>query len=71
MIKDNDIGLVINTTEGKQAIADSYEIRRAALQHKVMVTTTIAGAVATCLALKHLERNQVICLQILHGDLTA
>ncbi|MGE3481782.1 MAG: carbamoyl-phosphate synthase large subunit [Gammaproteobacteria bacterium] len=51
MIKNDEISLIINTTEGKQAIADSYEIRRAALQHKVTYTTTIAGARATSLAL--------------------
>jgi carbamoyl-phosphate synthase large subunit len=39
---------IVNTTEGAQAIADSAEIRRAALQHKVSYTTTIAGAEATC-----------------------
>ncbi|HDO34255.1 MAG TPA: carbamoyl-phosphate synthase large subunit, partial [Chromatiales bacterium] len=35
MIKNDEIGLIVNTTEGRQAIADSYEIRREALQHKV------------------------------------
>ncbi|MBB1074788.1 carbamoyl-phosphate synthase large subunit [Rhodoferax sp. 4810] len=52
MIKNNEISFVVNTTEGAQAIADSAEIRRVALQRKVSYTTTIAGAEATCLALK-------------------
>ncbi|MFQ5488924.1 MAG: carbamoyl-phosphate synthase large subunit, partial [Gammaproteobacteria bacterium] len=38
MIKNDEISLIINTTEGKQAIADSYAIRREALLHKVTYT---------------------------------
>jgi carbamoyl-phosphate synthase large subunit len=52
MIKNGEISFIVNTTEGAVAIADSAEIRRAALQRKVCYTTTIAGAEATCLALK-------------------
>jgi carbamoyl-phosphate synthase large subunit len=52
MIKNNDIHFIVNTTDGAQAIIDSSEIRRTALQYKVSYTTTIAGAKATCLALK-------------------
>ena len=43
-IKNEEVNFIINTTEGKQAISDSYLIRRSALQHKVFYTTTIAGA---------------------------
>ncbi|MBK8639573.1 MAG: carbamoyl-phosphate synthase large subunit [Chromatiaceae bacterium] len=53
IIKNNEISFIVNTTEGAKAIADSAAIRRAALQHKVSYTTTIAGAEATCLALRH------------------
>ena len=53
MIKNDEFSFIVNTTEGAQAIADSAAIRRAALQHKVSYTTTIAGAEATCLALRH------------------
>ncbi|MGE0372502.1 MAG: carbamoyl-phosphate synthase large subunit [Gammaproteobacteria bacterium] len=63
MIKNDEISLIINTTEGKQAIADSYEIRRAALQHKVTYTTTIAGARATSLALRQSGDFTVNALQ--------
>ncbi|PSQ90789.1 MAG: carbamoyl phosphate synthase large subunit, partial [Proteobacteria bacterium SW_6_67_9] len=35
MIKNDEIDLIVNTTEGKSAIADSYTIRREALHHKV------------------------------------
>jgi carbamoyl-phosphate synthase large subunit len=72
MIKNNEIALIINTTEGKQAIADSFSIRREALLRKVSYTTTIAGARATCLALDYLEDGkQVYCLQDLHKELLA
>lgn len=46
MIKNGDIQLIVNTTEGKKAIADSYEIRRSALQYGVFYSTTLAGAKA-------------------------
>jgi carbamoyl-phosphate synthase large subunit len=66
MIKNREVSFIVNTTEGAQAIADSAAIRRAALQHKVSYTTTIAGAEATCLALKHLDAVSVNRLQDLH-----
>jgi carbamoyl-phosphate synthase large subunit len=71
MIKNNEIALIINTTEGKKAIADSYTIRAAALQRKVTYTTTLAGARATCEALKYLAENQVNRLQDLHQEISA
>ncbi len=68
MIKNGEISIVIvSTTEGAKAIADSAEIRRAALQYKVNYTTTISGAEATCLALKQLDVVDVNRLQDLHG----
>ncbi|MCC5858145.1 MAG: carbamoyl-phosphate synthase large subunit [Ectothiorhodospiraceae bacterium] len=70
-IKNDEIQLIINTTEGRQAIADSYSIRREALHHKVSYTTTIAGARSTVLALEHLDVNDVTSLQILHKEATA
>jgi carbamoyl-phosphate synthase large subunit len=45
-IKNGGIQLVLNTTEGKQALADSRSLRRAALLHKVPYYTTLAGAIA-------------------------
>jgi carbamoyl-phosphate synthase large subunit len=67
MIKNREISFIVNTTEGAQAIADSAEIRRTALQHKVTYTTTISGAEATCLALKKLDVESVNRLQDLHA----
>jgi carbamoyl-phosphate synthase large subunit len=46
LIKNGDIQLVLNTTEGAQALADSRSLRRAALLHKVPYYTTLAGAIA-------------------------
>jgi carbamoyl-phosphate synthase large subunit len=64
-IKNKDIDFIVNTTEGKQAIADSFAIRRTALQFKVNYTTTLSGAEAACLAMKYEDRKTVTCLQAL------
>ncbi|MCL4169019.1 UNVERIFIED_CONTAM: hypothetical protein GTU68_038422 [Idotea baltica] len=66
MIKNDEINLIVNTTEGKKAINDSYEIRREALQGKVAYTTTITGAWAICEAMSFSEKEQVYRLQDLH-----
>lgn len=65
-IKNHDIDFIVNTTEGKIAIADSFAIRRNALQHKVSYTTTLSGAEAACLAMKYEDRETVTKLQDLH-----
>jgi carbamoyl-phosphate synthase large subunit len=69
MIKNGQIDLIVNTTEGKQAIADSYTIRRTALQNKISYSTTMAGARATCMALDYLDTGNVTSLQSLHQEL--
>ena len=66
MIKNDEIALIINTTEGRSAIADSYEIRREALMHSVSYTTTLSGGRATCMAMSHREVDEVYRLQSLH-----
>ncbi|MEM6998644.1 MAG: carbamoyl-phosphate synthase large subunit [Pseudomonadota bacterium] len=71
MLKNDDIDLIVNTTEGKKAIADSYSIRRTALQHKVFYTTTMAGALATVEALKKRDKTGVNSLQDLHKGVIA
>ena len=71
MIKNEQIALIVNTTEGKQAIADSYTIRGAALQHKVPYSTTISHAYATSLALTCMDSPTVERLQDLHKELVA
>ncbi|HCH20200.1 MAG TPA: carbamoyl phosphate synthase large subunit [Cellvibrionales bacterium] len=65
-IKNGDIDLIINTTEGRKAIADSATIRRSALQKKVYYTTTLAGASALCMALNIDGDIAVNRLQDLH-----
>jgi carbamoyl-phosphate synthase large subunit len=70
-IKNDEIDLIINTTEGRQAIADSFSIRREALHHKVCYTTTVAGARATVQALDFLEEGGVVSLQDLYKEATA
>ena len=52
---NNEIDLVINTTEGKQSIEDSASIRKTALQNKIFCTTTMFGAFAIMEALKSNE----------------
>jgi carbamoyl-phosphate synthase large subunit len=69
MIKNDEISLVINTTEGRQSMADSYSIRRNALQHKVCSTTTLAGGEAICMALKFGPEKTVRRLQDLHAGI--
>jgi carbamoyl-phosphate synthase large subunit len=69
MLKNDEIQLVFNTTEGKQAIADSSMIRRTALRHRVFCTTTIAGALAVCEALAFGSELSVYTLQDLHEQL--
>ncbi len=71
MIKNDNIDLIVNTTEGKQAIADSYTIRGAALQRKVPYSTTIAHAYATSLALSFIDSPVVQRLQDLHQEKVA
>jgi len=69
LIKNNEVNFIVNTTEGAQAIADSFSIRREALQRKVSYTTTIAGGRATLRALDHENDYTVHSLQQLHRGL--
>jgi len=62
-LKNSEIQMIINTTEGAQAIQDSAEIRRTALQQKVFYCTTLAGARAVCTAMQFSGDEQVRCLQ--------
>lgn len=70
MIKNDQVDLIVNTTEGKQAIHDSFTIRRSALQHKVSYTTTIAAARAICETLTLDDNIDVRSLQELHSLVT-
>ncbi|MCZ6871071.1 MAG: carbamoyl-phosphate synthase large subunit [Gammaproteobacteria bacterium] len=67
MLKNEKMDLIVNTTEGRQAIADSAIIRRLALQKKVCYTTTLAGGEAFCIAIRFGKAEQVRRLQDLHA----
>ena len=71
MIKNDEIDLIINTTEGKQAIRESNSIRREAVHHRVTYYTTVAAGLATCEALDHLDEVEVHRLQDLHSEALA
>jgi carbamoyl-phosphate synthase large subunit len=66
MIKNDDIHFIVNVTEDKRAVADSYEIRRSALQNKVTYYTTLAGAKAACLGMGYMHELEVESIQNLH-----
>ncbi|MYE23769.1 MAG: ATP-grasp domain-containing protein, partial [Gammaproteobacteria bacterium] len=65
-LRNDDIDLIVNTTEGRQAIADSAIIRRLALRQKVCYTTTLSGGEAFCEAMRHGPIDNVYRLQDLH-----
>ena len=68
MIKNRELSLIVNTTEGKQAIKESRSIRGEAVTRKITYYTTIAAAKATCDALDHLDNVIVNRLQDLHAE---
>ncbi len=68
-IKNGEIVYIVNTTEGRQAIADSFSIRREALQQRVTYSTTVSGALALLNSLAHRGQGEVRSLQELHGSL--
>jgi carbamoyl-phosphate synthase large subunit len=59
MIKNKEIQLVVNTTSTKRAVAESYSIRRTALTFDIPYTTTIAGAIATALAIQAMREGKL------------
>ena len=68
MIKNDEIDLIVNTTEGKQAIRESNSIRREAVHRRVTYYTTLAAALATCEALEHIDEVEVNRLADLHRE---
>ena len=69
LLKNEAVDLIVNSTEGRQAVADSAIIRRLALQNKVCYTTTLAGGEAICTAIRHGSVDSVRRLQTLHAGL--
>jgi carbamoyl-phosphate synthase large subunit len=68
MIKNDEFTLIVNTTEGKQAVRESNSIRREAVARKVTYYTTLNAALATCDAIDHLQEVAVNRLQDLHKE---
>jgi len=69
MIKNNEVDLIVNTTEGRRAIADSASIRSSAETHSVCYTTTLAAAEAICAAMRQGGDGKVRRLQDLHASI--
>jgi carbamoyl-phosphate synthase large subunit len=69
LIKNGEVSYIVNTTEGKAAIADSFSIRREALQHRVTYSTTVPGARALIQAIDSRNHPRVWSLQELHKEL--
>lgn len=58
-IKNDEIKLIFNTTEGAQSITDSYELRRTALTHNIPYYTTTRGAISAMEAIKVLKSSSL------------
>jgi len=70
-IKDGEVNLIVNTTEGKKSIRESETIRRAAVVAKTTYYTTMTAALATCEAMEHLGNYSVNQLKDLHKQAIA
>ena len=66
MIKNGDVHLIINTTEGARSIRDSFSIRKEANNYNVCLTTTISGAKAFCKAILFIDNFDATDIQSLH-----
>ncbi len=69
MIKNGDIDFIVNVVEDKKAVKDSYAIRAEALARRVVYFTTLAGAHAACMGMRHGSELEVYSLQSLHQRL--
>ncbi|HUP97116.1 MAG TPA: carbamoyl-phosphate synthase large subunit [Usitatibacter sp.] len=72
MIKNREISLIVNTVEeDRRSIQDSWSIRNAALQNRITYYTTLSGARAACVGMKHLTELRPYDIQSLHESLPA
>ena len=69
-MKNSEVNLIVNTTEGRQSILDSASIRRTALEERIYCTTTIEGGKAVCAVLRNIDQWSVERLQDLHAKIT-
>jgi carbamoyl-phosphate synthase large subunit len=70
MLKNREIAFIVNTVEeDRRSIQDSWSIRNSALQNRITYYTTLAGARAACLGMRHLEEMRAYDIQSLHATL--
>jgi carbamoyl-phosphate synthase large subunit len=70
MLKNREISLIVNTVEeDRRSIQDSWSIRNSALQNRITYYTTLSGARAACLGMRHLEEMRPYDIQSLHASL--
>ncbi len=70
MIKNNEVHLIINTTEGARSIKDSFSIRKEAQNYKISLTTTVSGAKAFCKAIKFIDDFDAVDLKQRHESIS-
>ena len=66
LIRNDEVNLIVNTTEGRASILESHEIRSEAVRKNVTYFTTLAAADAACRAIEHFGAGTVSRLQDLH-----
>jgi carbamoyl-phosphate synthase large subunit len=70
MLKNREVSFIVNTVEeDRRSIQDSWSIRNTALQNRITYYTTLAGARAACLGMRHLEEMRAYDIQSLHATL--
>jgi carbamoyl-phosphate synthase large subunit len=70
MLKNREISLIVNTVEeDRRSIQDSWSIRNTALQNRITYYTTLSGARAACLGMRHLDEMRPYDIQSLHASL--
>jgi carbamoyl-phosphate synthase large subunit len=70
MLKNREVTLIVNTVEeDRRSIQDSWSIRNTALQNKITYYTTISGARAACMGMRHIEEMRAYDIQSLHASL--
>jgi carbamoyl-phosphate synthase large subunit len=70
MLKNREVSLIVNTVEeDRRSIQDSWSIRNTALQNRITYYTTLSGARAACLGMRHLEEMRAYDIQSLHASL--
>jgi carbamoyl-phosphate synthase large subunit len=72
MLKNREVSLIVNTVEeDRRSIQDSWSIRNSALQNRITYYTTLAGARAACVGMRHLEEMRPYDIQSLHAQLSS